>query len=1500
MWRNIMRPVKLTMSAFGPYAGNTVIDFGALGGHGLYLITGDTGAGKTTIFDAIVYALYGEASGEVRRADMFRSKYARADVPTYVEYTFEYRGKQYTVKRNPEYQRPKGRGTGLTLQKADAELTYPDGRAPVTKSRDVTRAVTELVGLDRKQFSQIAMIAQGDFQKLLFAGTEERSGIFRQIFKTDLYQRLQEQLKVQTKNQWKVYDELKRSVSQYMDGIVCGEETPSGAKLKELQKERFEGVVQEGLEALEALCAEDREALAGLDGQVERLDKAVQREDQLIGNIHKIKEQREELLKNQQLLEEQKPELLQASEQCAQARENARECAPLALQIKEQQDNLELFDRVKREREELAAQEQVLAECGLRRQTLTERRQALEEALAAKRETLKVLSAAGEERERLENRKETALRLREMLCQRREGLEQETERLLGTEESLGRERRQEESLGAALVEYQGRIEALADRDGMLLAVEEMTGKLQERAGILEKQEAEWNRVKEAVWEAEAALEELSARETAFREAQERRRAERELLRDAGEREAVCRHRTEEAEERLRTFREQRDALTSGKASLEALEKSCGELRIQALEHRKELAARKEEWEKCKDADTRMLLCRQKEKELAQQRQAQEELRGELEVLGTRRKELWQAQQEYRKAVGEKELLGTAFRGLEQRFLDAQAGMLARGLEEGRRCPVCGSLHHPEPAKMPDAVPEKAELEKEKKRLAAAEAKAERLSARAGLLLQRQEEQVQLLDGMAEKLLPDGASAGMDALPERLAELERLTDIAEEELCRTADGIEKEIRRKEELDELLRKGEETQRGLDDSLQERLQEYAAAKGSLEEKSRQWENFLAELSLPDAVSQKTEETENHLGQSLKQCRAAWKQAEKDKQRLEKLEREDALEEKEQQAVREQTARRQEQAADLKGQDKALLKQLAEELEKAADSLAAACGLPGMGEPACTERPMLPGAGEPACTERPMLPGAGKPACTERPMLPGAGEPACTEWPMLPGAGEPADAQRLRKDTGKREQTAGQIASMKLSMQKYSALLEARGSVLRAQIAERKRLEAEQKQKEEALAGSRERRIALERQLEGIAGRRMEKAGQLYEGLCGAVPEFAAKYPESSRVSGETLEEQSVQTETALSEKLRALDEALEENRGKLLQKQELEKRIPQDEAQAKSLSEGIQETEVLLTRQKAGCEARKERIDGLLKQLGTERREDVEERIRELEKRRSELENALKTAEQKLSDCSTRKERLEAAAETLKSQLAAAGEAGTLREEDVLERKDKLQQEKKALGEKRDQKKHALAANEEIWRKVKARQDEIVGVEKKYVWMKALSDTANGNLNGKRKIELETYIQMTYFDSILRRANLRLLGMSGGQYELKRDEEGDGRKEKAGLELSVIDHYNGTERSVKTLSGGEAFQASLSLALGLSDEIQSYAGGIRMDSMFVDEGFGSLDEEALHQAVKALAGLTEGSRLVGIISHVSELKEQIEKKIVVTKCRDGGGITSRAQVM
>ena len=176
-----------------------------------------------------------------------------------------------------------------------------------------------------------------------------------------------------------------------------------------------------------------------------------------------------------------------------------------------------------------------------------------------------------------------------------------------------------------------------------------------------------------------------------------------------------------------------------------------------------------------------------------------------------------------------------------------------------------------------------------------------------------------------------------------------------------------------------------------------------------------------------------------------------------------------------------------------------------------------------------------------------------------------------------------------------------------------------------------------------------------------------------------------------------------------------------------------------------------------------------------------------------------------------------------------------------------------------------------------------------EKELSWMESLSKTMNGKLSQKEKVMIETYIQMHYFDRIINHANLNLMKMTSGQYELKR--KSVSTQGQTGLDLDVIDHYNNSTRDVRSLSGGESFKAALCLALGLSEEIQRNAGGIQLDTMFVDEGFGSLDETSLEQAMDALIGLSNSNRLVGIISHVFVLKERIDKQIIVKKDRFGG---------
>lgn len=220
-----MRPIKLTVSGFGPYAGLEVLELDRLGSSGLYLVTGDTGAGKTTIFDAITFALYGEASGETRQNTMLRSKYADGDTPTFVELTFRYREQTYTVRRSPEYDRPARRGGGTVTQKPEAELHLPSGKV-IAKYRDVTAEITRILGVDKNQFCSIAMIAQGDFLKLLLATTEERQKIFRQIFRTTPYQVLQDRLKAESGELNRRCQSIRASLEQSRGLIRCPEDSP--------------------------------------------------------------------------------------------------------------------------------------------------------------------------------------------------------------------------------------------------------------------------------------------------------------------------------------------------------------------------------------------------------------------------------------------------------------------------------------------------------------------------------------------------------------------------------------------------------------------------------------------------------------------------------------------------------------------------------------------------------------------------------------------------------------------------------------------------------------------------------------------------------------------------------------------------------------------------------------------------------------------------------------------------------------------------------------------------------------------------------------------------------------------------------------------------------------------------------------------------------------------------------------------------------------------------
>lgn len=284
----------------------------------------------------------------------------------------------------------------------------------------------------------------------------------------------------------------------------------------------------------------------------------------------------------------------------------------------------------------------------------------------------------------------------------------------------------------------------------------------------------------------------------------------------------------------------------------------------------------------------------------------------------------------------------------------------------------------------------------------------------------------------------------------------------------------------------------------------------------------------------------------------------------------------------------------------------------------------------------------------------------------------------------------------------------------------------------------------------------------------------------------------------------------------------------------------------------------------------------------------RKEAEEHIKKLTAEKNAIRDAFTKAEERFRTCKEETDGLAGKIESLSAQLKDAPDVDTV---SLKEKRDGLTKQKGDLENTERKIAVRLKANGNVLTGISARIQELHETEEQLKWMRALSSTAGGSMTGKEKIMLETWIQMNYFDRILRRANKRFLIMSDGQFELVRRTEAGNNKSQSGLEMDVIDHYNGTRRSVKSLSGGESFKASLSLALGLSDEVESNAGGIRMDSMFVDEGFGSLDSESLKQAVRALSDLTEGNRLVGIISHVEGLRERIERQIVVTKEKTGG---------
>lgn len=1090
-----MRPLKLTMTGFGPYAERVELDLEQLGERGIYLITGDTGAGKTTIFDAITYALYGEPSGENRDPSMFRSKYAQPDTPTEVELEFSYGGKRYKVRRNPEYLRPAKRGGGTTVQRAEAELYLPDGRV-VTKTHEVTGEITAIIGLDRSQFSQIAMIAQGDFLKLLLADTKSRQEIFRKIFQTRPYMLFQERLKQETATLQRQCEAARASVEQYVSGIQCEPEDPLYPHCQQAQA--GEMLFADAVELVTTLIDQDGKAEGICSTKLEQLDHQIQK---VTAQLARGEERR----KTQEKLAEtlsQRAVVLARLEEAEMVWEKEHQ----------QEDRREQLRRERMELEGALPTYQRLEQLRLQLVQLAQDMQKHEAAHQANLETVQ------KQQENLERMQQERKRLEQIPMQR--------ERMLRDQ---------------------------AEAAAQISALERLKGELEEHrnlSGQIKRREEQRQRLVDQLQQQAQAVEEYQA-----------------LL--VGKRGA-------------------HSALDGVEAQMER--------------------------------------AHQVQKEMTATRQALNRLRQEWNDSCSVQREVTRAQNAYEQAWKQAVQQEQIYSSMQRAFWEEQAGLLARDLEEGVPCPVCGSIHHPALAPVSPHAPTEVELKQAKSHWEQAQQEAQRYSLEAGKQKAAWEQRVrQLLEAM-----------------EMYVENPALEQVAEQ------------------------------------LQLSTQQVDARLSQLEQ----------------------------------------------------------------------------------------------------------------------------------------------------------------------------DIQSMRGDFARREKLAQEI------QEGEQALVG---------------LQNQHKKEEQGLA-------ELDLEQSRWDGQLM----QLEERICRQMQE---KWPDQTL---DNASEQVAQELQAAYEMYKQGQEALKRMEDDLVRMHRLDQQIPQTQQRVGELEEKIASDRVWM----ATTENQKKSVQGQILQLESglsyPNQVEAEKQLQDLAAQQDALERAWKEAEQSLSKRRMELAGVDAAAQQLRKLLEEQPEedleAGEVLRQQLTLQRGELERTQRDIHTR-------LTTNTTALQRMQERAEELEKLEKTYTWVRTLSNTANGNLPGKEKIALETYIQMTYFDGVLRRANVRLMAMTGGHYELKRRVEAENNRSQSGLELDVVDHYNGSQRSVKSLSGGESFQASLALALGLADEVQSAAGGIRLDTMFVDEGFGSLDEEALRQAIGALADLAQGNRLVGIISHVAELKEKIDKQVVVRKDRTGG---------
>ena len=1327
-----MRPVTLEMSAFGPYAGKEIINFDRLGTEGLYLITGDTGAGKTTVFDAIRFALYGVASGENREKSMLRSQYALPETKTYVELVFSCNGKNYTITRNPAYERPKKHGEGTTSEPAHVLLKCPD-RAPMTKERDVTDYITRLLGIDKDQFARICMIAQGDFLKLLLADTQDRKKILRNVFHTENYQKLQERLKAETSRARTEYEKLSHSCRSDIESVdpSCSEELGTIWKEEVLtEKKKYEEI----LILIEAILEQDRQTL---EDSGKTKSELTEKRDALIKQIEAAEqiEKKEETLRDlSSKLEEEKAKGQLLKDALQKAKDREPEAEKYSQQAAIEESHLPDYDH-------LASEKQSLSDTTGRHQKMakeqtakTEEKESLNNRLTDQMEELAGLEKVGEQ---LVGAREEAKRIEDRLAQ--------------ADKLLGRIRDAEEADRKAL---QSRVDENQQQQE-ISQYQEQTEKLRQELTGLEGADLKLIAKKQEHKDTAARLDELKNFKTEL------------------QREETLRKKAEELQKQVQ---------------------STGE---QIREHNEEISHLKEEIRARQNAEADLVSAQNNLIRLKDRAGLLKELQKNETSLKEENDKLAQLEEEKKEKAQTASRSSRKAEDLYQLFLAGQAGILADRLRPDEPCPVCGSTHHPAPCKPMENTPTQEQVDNaNKQRDQDQNVFTEIFSAYAA-----QKRTVQnltnLISDTFKKFLEDNTAENSGDNTEGIT--------SEENTVNNGAAV----------------SEKYSDGNSEDASDKISDDNANAGSSKNENIPTSEDLIRINRRETADAKSR-------------KKAAEQAVRDRSRFEK---------------------------ELQTADQ-ILKKLSEEFTKVSEQAAAGK------QSAETQKRLCVTTAE-ALSEKLFMSGLFSSDSLSSEFF--TSEPSASEL------SDPAILNRIIH--------AVQDVLQEIDEEIRNLTVKAeRKSVLEKELPLREDHKNELARQLSNLHGLAESSAKSAEEKWNFV--RSGTSSVLGEAAATALPTEAEDFKSTIRRCVDSKKQEITADQSSCKVKIKALEDMAKRKEFLTKDNVSLGERI-------NTLTEAIKGLDIEIGKAVQKQESLRQNIDNLQKKLRFADRKQAEAEIQNLKTKNKEILEAVRQAQENLQAAEKAVTELEAQHKALKAEIAGSPVYDRKEDEVKLDETEKKLKENEKLAAVITGR---LKVNEDARGRLLDHSRQVLEAEQNLREIQELSNTASGGSGLRSKVELETYVQMSLFDRIVRRANKRFGVMSSNQYDLQRSNamSADGRSQ-TGLDLEVIDHFNGTTRSVKSLSGGESFMASLSLAIGLSDEIQSHAGGIRLDTMFVDEGFGSLDQDTLDQAMNAMKDLTEGGeRLVGIISHVNELKSRIGKQIIVTKTRESGSHT------